>query len=275
MRRLGRVTWISLALMLVLLFSGLATQAQGDPISLDGIENYVVVLSDGRLDVRYTITFTELEAAGRERFRELGQFPQPHTVTDAYGMGPDGRFPVSLSGGPTAYAVNFGIKTERNSQYKVHIRYTVDRSVFDETSIGGQPYRAIGWAPFQWSLPIAYQEIRYILPVELPADVTAAEQVTDALVNEAGLVVNNADSFDRWVYFSTPDEASGKNYLSILVAETNQPAMAQMIPAFFLPGGSITVTRETPIPLDRPTPAVAEEPLTVGEAVESLFNELT
>ena len=79
MRRLGRVTWISLALMLVLLFSGLATQAQGDPISLDGIENYVVVLSDGRLDVRYTITFTG--RSSRTRRSANCQFPQPHTVT--------------------------------------------------------------------------------------------------------------------------------------------------------------------------------------------------
>ena len=92
--------------MLCLLLGGAAV-AQGDPVSLDRIENYVVVLSDGRLDVRYTVAFTELESAGRQRFRELGQFPQPHTIVEAYGVGPDGEFTVALNGGPTAYEVNF------------------------------------------------------------------------------------------------------------------------------------------------------------------------
>ena len=45
-----------------------------------------------------------------------------------------------------------------------------------------------------------------------------------------------------------------------------------MIPAFFLPGGSITVTRETYS--SGQTDAGCREPLTIGELVESLFNEL-
>ena len=52
--------------------------AQGDPVTLDKVDAYVVVLNDGRLNVRYTLTFTELES-GRDRIRELGPFPElPH-----------------------------------------------------------------------------------------------------------------------------------------------------------------------------------------------------
>ncbi|NLG27586.1 MAG: hypothetical protein GX557_06720, partial [Chloroflexi bacterium] len=214
-----RIALLSLATLLVaLLVAPVAARwgvaAQSDPITLDLVDNYVTVLSDGRLNVRYTLTFTELEA-GRDRFRAVGPFPDNHTIVSSSGSGPDGVFTVTLSGdGRPYYQVNFERSTRKGQQYEVMIRYTVDRSVFDETTYQGQSYRAIGWAPFEWSLPITRQEIRYILPLELPDGITQAEQVTDEIVNASGLLVNDTSGYDRWVYFSTPDEQSGKNWLS-------------------------------------------------------------
>jgi len=170
-----------LVLAVLALALGLWTQsgpasAQQYPVSLDLVDVYVVVLQDGRLNVRYSLTFTELEG-GRDRIRELGPFPQDHTITGASGSGPDGAFPVSLSGSGPIYQVDLGLTTERNKQYTVQVNYTVNRSVFDATEVEGQSYRVIGWAPFQWSLPIERQELRYVLPIELPEGITDAFSV--------------------------------------------------------------------------------------------------
>jgi len=154
--------------------SGLVA-AQQYPVSLDLVDVYVVVLQDGRLNVRYSLTFTELESAGRDRIRELGPFPDGHAITGTSGTGPDGSFDVSLSGSGPVYQVDLGLITERNEQYTVQVNYTVNRSVFDATEVKGESYRVIGWAPFEWGLPIERQELRYVLPIELPEGVTEAE----------------------------------------------------------------------------------------------------
>ncbi|MBC7257569.1 MAG: hypothetical protein H5T66_15835, partial [Chloroflexi bacterium] len=168
--------------------------------------------------------------------------------------------------------VRFAKSTERNGQYTIQVRYTVDRSVFEATTYNGQPYRAIGWAPFEWALPIVRQEIRYILPVELPAHITQPEQVTEGIVQATGLVVNNANAFDRWVYFPTPDEKTGKVWLSIFVAKNNLPPETSMVPQFFLPASAITTTRETPIPLYTPTPQATPRPVDLIGTVREMLN---
>ena len=264
MRRISTLFFLWLALLLVLAGPALA---QGDPVRIDRTESYVIVLADGRLDVRYTLTFTELEA-GRDRIRELGRFTQPNTIVSASGEGPDGPFDVTLHGGPEIYEVRFAARTQRNQQYEIEVRYTVDRSVFDATEIEGQPYRAIGWAPFEWELPIGEQIIEYVLPIELPPTVEQPEDVTDAIVNDAGLITEGGaqdpSRFDRWVYFPTPDEESGKVWLSVFVQQNNLRPRGQLVPKFYLPGEAITTTRETPIPLASPTPAWTPTPVPTG-----------
>jgi len=98
-----------LGLFLVCFFGSLClaplVASQTYPVRLERIENYVVVLNDGRLDIRYSLTFTELEAQGRNEIRELGPFPQPHVILSSEGEGPDGTFSVDLKGGPSTYRV--------------------------------------------------------------------------------------------------------------------------------------------------------------------------
>ena len=178
---------VAIPLILLFLLLAMPALAQGDPVRIDKADNYVVILADGRLDVRYTLTFTELQD-GRDRISEMGPFPANHTIVSASGKGPQGAFTVNLTGGPSIYQANFERRTQRGQQYEILVRYTVDRSVFDPTTINGQPYVAIGWAPFQWALPITLQEIRYILPIELSTEITQPEQVTDAVVNATGLL---------------------------------------------------------------------------------------
>jgi len=174
-----RIVLACLMVLALLTFVGGAL-AQGDPVTINNVDVYVVVLSDGRLDVRYTLTFTENEA-GRDRITEMGPFTQPHTIVSASGSGPDGAFTVNLTRGPEFYQLNFERPTRRGEQYEVQVRYEIDRSVFDDTQIEGQPYRVIGWAPFEWSLPIERQEIRYILPLLLSALALAEKRIPTIL----------------------------------------------------------------------------------------------
>ncbi len=152
-------------------------------------------------------------------------------------------------------------------QYTITIRYTVDRSVFDSTTIDGEEYRAIGWASGQWELPIQVLAATFVLPIELPAEVTQPEQVTDELVNRSGVKVGNLSAFNRWVYFPTPDTSTGKTWLSIYIEQRNVPPRGKMQPPFYLRASVIPVTRETEIPL-YPTPQPT--PTAVGWTMAAL-----
>lgn len=88
-----------------------------------------------------------------------------------------------------------------------------------EESLKSLPPGVTAWTPPQWALPIEEQVVTLILPIELPADVDTPEEVTSDLVDQTRLYVDQeaVGQFDRWVYYPTPDEASGKNWLSIYI----------------------------------------------------------
>src|SRR5690554_6475903 len=93
-----RMRTIGLLLFLTVWMLGLAGPVLAqDPVSLDEVSSYVVVLEDGRLDVRYTIRFTERESGGRDRFNAVGRFTTPLEILEAGGEGPDGSFPVNVT----------------------------------------------------------------------------------------------------------------------------------------------------------------------------------
>ena len=77
MRRRWLVVLLA-AMLCLALFAPLA-QAQ-DPVTLDFVDNYVIVRQDGTLRVTYTLTFTEREAGGRKLFNAVGQFPDRKSV---------------------------------------------------------------------------------------------------------------------------------------------------------------------------------------------------
>ena len=103
--------------------------------------------------------------------------------------------------------------------------------------MGRSPYRAIGWAPFQWALPVAAPGD----PLHPAGRAPRRDQASRGCDrrhrrSQTGLVVNDTSDFDRWVYFATPDEQSGKVWLSLFVAKDDLPAEYHMVPQFFLPG---------------------------------------
>ena len=217
-----RTIRFGLLFLVVLVLTSPVVRAQGPP-TITEVNSQVVVLEDSNLDVKYRLTFWESEP--RDKITTMGPFDAGHRILDAH-LEHDGQeTPVSLaSKGGGFYTVPFGLSTKPDREYTVQVHYRVERAL-DVTEIDGVEHRVLAWAPIQWSLYIGEQIVTFILPIELPSDVTQPEQVTDELVDRAAIVVDDANvsSFDRWVYYPTPDEASGKNWLSIYISKKNVP----------------------------------------------------
>ena len=230
-----------------------SASAAGPPI-ITKVEAQVTVLSGGGLDVKYRLTFHETEP--RSGITSMGPFDPSHEMLDYRIEHADTEFPVVLDDqGGGFYGVDFGFDTEAGEDYTVHVHYAVDYGL-DETTVDGQSYRVLEWSPIEWSLEIGEQVVTLILPIELPADITEPEQVTDEIVDEAGILVDEAmvSSFDRWVYYPTPDEVTGKNWLSIYVSKTALPPEYHFRPKVYVPARHFPDEPEpTPIPSPWPT----------------------
>ena len=121
MRRQIHALLVSGLLILVslLAFPGLAL-AQAPELTT--VDSQVTVLSDGQLDIKYSLTF--LETTPRDRINTLGPLDAGHRLVDATITGPDGERTVNLeSKGSNFYAVPFGFDTRAGESYTVMIHY--------------------------------------------------------------------------------------------------------------------------------------------------------
>jgi len=245
MKRIMR--WASALLAVACLWVWLGGSAgAAEPPIITEVKAQVTVLSDGALDVKYRLAFQETESRGG--ITTMGPFDAGHKVLDYHIEHEGQETPITLSSkGGGFYSVDFGFRTTPGADYTVHIHYRVSYaadwgSPLDETSVGEESYRVLEWSPIEWSLEISEQIVTFILPIELPADVTQPEQVTDELVDRAGILVDDAviGSFDRWVYYPTPDEVSGQNWLSIYVSKTNVPPQYHFRPKVYIPSQYFT-----------------------------------
>ena len=258
MKPLARILAITLLLTLLMLpaLSAAPAHAAGPP-DLTQVDGQVAVKSDGSLGITYKLTFHETES--RNQITTLGPLDPGHAIRTSDIEGSDGkRGKVTLSSkGGGFYTVPFGFSTQVGQTYTLTIRYDVPGPL-DTTTIKGAPFRVVTWAPVQWSLPIGEEIVRFILPVELPANITQPEQVTDAIVNQVGLVTEQANigAFDRWVYYPTPDQ--GKQYLSIFISKKNLPANYHFVPRLYAPSkyfAQVPTPKETPgLAAAQPTP---------------------
>src|SRR5512136_2580173 len=234
MKPLARIILITFVLMLLTVAPAFAA----GPPDLTQVDGQVAVKSDGGLGITYKLTFRETES--RNQITTLGPLDPGHVLRNSDIEGSDGkRAKVTLaSKGGSFYAVPFGFSTQPGQTYTLTIRYDVPLPL-DTTTINGQAFRVVTWAPVQWNLPIGEEIVRFILPAELPADIKQPEQVTDAVVNPIGLVTEQTtiSSFDRWVYYPTPDQASGKTYLSIYISKKDLAPNDHLTPRLFVPVG--------------------------------------
>lgn len=196
-----------------ILISPLEKAFTSDPVTLEETKFHATILQDGKLEVLYTITFTEHQ--NRDRIRAIGQFIEPMTFIESWGVYGGKKFEVTMNNnGGGYYAAVFEIRTEPEKKYVINIRYRIDKPVVSGTKYDGKDYTAFWWPPIQWGLPIKKQVVQIITPVEIPAKYKKAEQIKDDLVNSTGLIANSdtVKKNDRWIYY--PSLWKGKNYLS-------------------------------------------------------------
>lgn len=238
-------------------------QAQSPP-DITAITSQVTVGSDGHLDIKYQLTFHE--TVSRDRIKAFGPLDEGHTILEA-SLDYDGTsHPVTLVSNGTTYAVPFGMMTQADKDYTLSVHFTVNQPL-DTTTYEGKDYRVVLWAPPQWNIPVGEQTVTFILPVELPSSIKEPEQVTDEVVNQAGVIADTSTTsdFDRWVYYPTPDTTTGKSWLSIHVSSKNLSAQAPFVPKFYVPdtyfpGAAVGGTAAPP-----------SKPMTTGEMITYLL----
>ncbi|MCL7455368.1 MAG: hypothetical protein M8467_20220, partial [Anaerolineae bacterium] len=219
------------------------------------VNSQVTVLQDGRLQVRYQLTF--VDDGRRTQITNIGPFDPGHSqiAADLEHAGQVTEAKMVALGGDS-YRAEFAIETTPGETYTLEVRYLLERYL-DTTTIDGVPYRVLAWSPPQWSLPIEEEVATFILPIELSSDITQPEQVTQEVVDNAGIFVTEdvLQSFDRWVYYPTPDETTGQVWLSLFVSEDGVPANGRfLVSGVYLPARYFSATT-TPEPLPAVPPA--------------------
>ena len=148
---------------------------------------------DSGLEITYKLTFAETDS--RNGITTLGPLDPGHTLRSAGIESSDGgshSLRLSRKDGDF-YAVPFGFSTQAGETYTVTVRYDVPDAL-DATTVDGEDYRVVSWAPVQWSLPIDEEIVRFILPVELTAGINTPEQVTDGVVDASGVIADSTST---------------------------------------------------------------------------------
>lgn len=203
-------------------------------LTIDETQFHCTVLKDGKLEVLYTITFTEYEH--RDIIRSIGEFPEPMTILESWGESDGIKFKVIIKSiGNGYYSAVFDRKTASSKKYSVNISYRVDKEVFSKKKYSGMDYSAFSWLPVQWDLPVKKQTVRIITPAVIPDSISKAEQVTEDVVNKTGIISDSDSSAsnDRWLYY--PSQLRNKNYLSIFAEKSNLPPKYRHKVSFSIP----------------------------------------
>jgi hypothetical protein len=149
--------------------------------TLTTVQSQVTILQDGRLDVKYDLTF--VDDSSRTQITTIGPFDQGLSQLEAT-LEHDGQTTAvtMVPLGDQKYRAEFSSATQPGGTYTLQVRYLVS-TFLDTTTIDAIPYRVVAWAPPQWSLPIGEEIVTFIFPIELSPDITQPEQVTQEIVN--------------------------------------------------------------------------------------------
>ena len=161
MKHIVKIVFYSvIPLLIITLF--LSEMAYTAPVTLEQAKYHMTILKDGKCEILYQLTFTELES--RDRIRTIGQFIEPMSFIQTYGTHRGKRFKVTMqSKGNAFYSAVFNITTKKNEKYTINLRYRIDKPVLDKTTYNNKDYAIFWWSPIQWSLPIKKQIARIII----------------------------------------------------------------------------------------------------------------
>ena len=158
-----RRSFLLVFVFLVLVLAGIAYQVSCQEVTIEKVVVWVVLRSDGTMEVEYNLTF--LEHSSRDRIRKLGPFEEGHNIKSALIVHNSEVRAVELSEVEDGlYSVLLGYTTAPGERYTVSIRYSVDKPVVIEQEMFGELYSIFAWAPFQWSLPVENETVMIVMP---------------------------------------------------------------------------------------------------------------
>ena len=229
-RRAGKLAL--LFLLLVSLIVPARTYAAGAP-TVKEFNSYCIVQSDGTLYVKMDLIFLETES--RSQIRKMGPFDSGHTLVK-HSLS-DGTNVIKTNFSETDtnfYQIGFDQSTTSGKTYTLHVEYTVDHDITGRSKAG---IRDVGWSPFQWELNIGKIVVQMVLPVELSSNINKPEDVTQKIVDSTGVTADNKlkSNYDRFIYFVTPDDRTGKKYLSVWAQKNDAPSMFHPQVNMFVP----------------------------------------
>ncbi|MFW9845811.1 MAG: hypothetical protein ACFFD6_03620, partial [Candidatus Thorarchaeota archaeon] len=200
----GLILAISLAVLVLAVAPVCATNAelsQSPVVNLDSIYVDVVVLPNGRINVTYWITISVIEES-------LGGFDlsgiQETTIYDpdrAYAEVDGNRYNLVVGTLSNGYALDWTPRTQAGETVTVVFGYFSTNRVIEMTTgtftLEGSGAEITGdlavlnWAPVQWSVPVDYQNVRVIYPIEMQTSwITGEGGITPDGADYAGYVVD-------------------------------------------------------------------------------------
>ncbi|MHA2069761.1 MAG: hypothetical protein ACXABY_35810, partial [Candidatus Thorarchaeota archaeon] len=174
---------------------------QSPVVNLDSVLVDVVVLPNGRINVTYWITISVIEES-------LGGFDlagiQETTIHDpdrAYAEVDGNLYNLVVGQLSNGYALDWTPRTQAGETVTVVFGYFSTNRVLERTTgtftLEGSGLEVTGdlavfnWAPVQWSVPLDYQNVRVIYPIEMQASwITGESGITPEGADFAGYVVD-------------------------------------------------------------------------------------
>ncbi|MFW9835224.1 MAG: hypothetical protein ACFFEK_14585 [Candidatus Thorarchaeota archaeon] len=204
--------------------------------NLDSIYVDVVVMPNGRINVTYWMNFTAA-AGGLGGFDLRGIAEE--TIDDssrAYAEWGGNRYDLLVTNYADGYGLDWVPRTPEGEQVQVVFGYFSTNRIIEKTTSG--IYGDLGvfnWAPVQWEIPIDYEAVQVIYPIEMNASwIEPSNGVTAEGAEYAGYVVDSnqglwhgssQSSFEEENLLAYPYSASADpRYFTVSLGQSNLAA---------------------------------------------------
>lgn len=213
------------------------------------VRSQITLRQNGSQKVRYH--FKMLEESTRTLLRSIGPFDANHAILSSEWKTTGGAsIGVTLTPHaslPNCYQVNLNEATVSGNVYEMTLDYSVNTAEIFAKSLKSRPgenYIGFKWFAPKWARPIGKQVITVITPIELSPSIKAAEDINNSVMDPTGVVLPNDEKtkFDRAIFHPTPDEKTGKNWLSLHLESSDVPKQTSFGIQFYMPARYFTLT---------------------------------
>lgn len=215
---------------------------------IEEVRSQITLRQNGSQKVRYH--FRMLEESTRTLLRSIGPFDAGHSISSSewkISGGPSiGIRLTAHSSLPNCYQVDLNEATVSGKTYEMTVDYAVNTGEISAKSLNSRPgekYISFRWFAPKWARPITKQIITVITPIELPSSIKAAEDINNSVMDPTGVVLPDDEKakFDRAIFYPTPDEKSGRTWLSLHLESTDVPKQTSFGIRFYMPARYFTL----------------------------------